>query len=173
MDTGEKILVKRYALAYMRLKDTETAVSDSGAINKLAQKLEPYFKQLSSPAISGDLKIELLSKILPERNRDWNFICLLVSHGRFGLLKKIAKQCYVIADESNGVIKVEVTSSYPLGENNLNRIKNLLSANPDKVCVKEIIDKSVIGGFEIKTGDIVLDATLRGRLKRLREQLLA
>ena len=41
-----------------------------------------------------------------------------------------------------------------------------------KVNLRQIISERVIGGFEIKVGDALIDATVRGRLDALRAGLI-
>ena len=68
-------------------------------------------------------------------------------------------------------MRSEIRTPFPLPASVLEKVKKIISPDPKKVILTEILDKSIIGGFELKTGDVLLDASLRGRLKALEKTL--
>ena len=42
----------------------------------------------------------------------------------------------------------------------------------EKVVISKEIDKNIIGGFIIKTGDDIVDQSISGKIKKLRENLI-
>ena len=71
-----------------------------------------------------------------------------------------------LAEES--VTKINVTTAYPLNENQIKVINDLFSKRTgNKIDINVDEDKDLIGGVIIRAGDSVIDASLRGRLKEL------
>lgn len=180
MDSSEKTLAKRYARAYAgagslqassREAAIEAASSRIAKLEALADILKPYGSFLGHPAISASVKTELLEKISDVRGPEWNLILLLIGHGRFNLLGAILSSCHAQLDEMSGILRSEIRTPFPLPASVLEKVKKIISPDPKKVILTEILDKSIIGGFELKTGDVLLDASLRGRLKALEKTL--
>jgi F0F1-type ATP synthase delta subunit len=71
------------------------------------------------------------------------------------------------------VFRAEVLSRHPLSEGELKRIAALLSGDAGrKIILRNIVTERVLGGFEIKIGGTLIDATVYGRLAALRAGLL-
>jgi F-type H+-transporting ATPase subunit delta len=65
-----------------------------------------------------------------------------------------------------------VFSRYPLSAGEMQRIEAMLAAvSGRKVSARNITTERVLGGFEIKVGDTVIDATVRGRLEAMKAEL--
>ena len=181
MDSNSIILAKRYARAYMEAGITAQNAKEIPAeaearvdrLKSLAAELKPYSGTLNHPAISAAVKIEILGKLMPEKDAAWNFLCLLIQHGRFSLLGEIIKSCSSLLDRARGIIRAEVLAPFALPVPLIERIKKLISPDASKVALTQITDKEAIGGFELRTGDMVLDATLRGRLRALEKEFEA
>jgi len=83
------------------------------------------------------------------------------------------RQCLALNDIFCGVVQAEVSSRYALSEGEVARIDKMIGCvTGKKVSLSQIISERVIGGFEIKVGDSLIDATVRGRLDALRAGLL-
>jgi F-type H+-transporting ATPase subunit delta len=182
MDSSAKILAKRYARAYMALdgkKHTpalETAAHDKlEGLRKVFEAARPHMRNLTHPAVNGEVKLAALSKILGAGNFGpaAGFADLLVRQRRFGLLEDIMQDCLRLYDDFCGTVRAEVCSRYPLSEGEVKRITALL-AGPGgrKISLRQVLADRVLGGFEIKIGDTVIDATARGRLEALKAGLL-
>jgi len=69
-------------------------------------------------------------------------------------------------------IDVEVTAAFELPVDLINKLAQALSAKLDrKVSVQGSVDKSLLGGVVIHTGDMVIDGSVRGRLAKLAEAM--
>lgn len=182
MDSDARILAKRYARAYMALdgKAHTAALEDAArgriaGLKKVLDASKPHMKALTHPAVNGPVKLEVLHKILGSSDTGpaEAFAALLVRQGRFGLIGEITGECQRLSDIFCGVTRAEVFSRYPLSEGEVKRITSLLSGpSGRKIVLKQEISEKVLGGFEIKIGDIVIDASVRGRLEALRAGLL-
>jgi F-type H+-transporting ATPase subunit delta len=182
MDSGAKILAKRYARAYMGLdgKAYSAATEASAAaklegLRKVFEAVRPHLSILKHPAINGEVKLAALAKILGQGNFGpaAAFADLLVRQNRFGLLEDVMQVCLSLNDQFRGNVRAEVFSRYPLSEGEMKRIRKMIACVTGKnVTLREVIAERVIGGFEIKVGDLLIDATVRGRLEAMKARLL-
>lgn len=177
MDSSSKILAKRYARAFMGLdgkpysKALDAATHEKLAgLRHLFEAARPHMRALTHPAVNGAVKQEALERVLAgtQAGPAAAFAALLVRRGRFNLLEDIMRECLALHDRFTGVTRAEVYSRFPLSEGELRRITELL-AGPErrKIELRNVIAERVLGGFEIRIGDFLIDATVLGRLKAM------
>ena len=182
MDSGSAILAKRYARAYMGLDGKgHGAELDKAALAKLDglrhifEAARPHQKVLTHPVINSGVKLEVLEKILGAgyTGPAAAFTALLVRQGRFDLFEDIMRDCLNIYYDFSGVLRADVFSRFPLSEGEEKRIETLLAGmTGKKISLRKVIAERVVGGFEIKIGDTLIDASVRGRLEALKAGLL-
>jgi len=143
-------------------------------LRRVFHAARPHLKALTHPAVNSAVKLEVLEKMLGavKAGPAAGFAALLVRKGRFGLIDDVMRECMGLFDNFCGVTRAEVYSRYPLSAGEMTRINALLSG-PErrKIILRNITAERVLGGFEIKTGDTLIDATVRGRLDALRAGL--
>lgn len=182
MDSGAKILAKRYARAYMGLDGkaygaaAETAAKGKlEGLRRVFEEARPHMKALTHPAVNAAVRLAVLERILGKAHAGpaAALAALLVRQNRFGLLEDIMEDCLHINDAFCGVVRAEVCSRYPLSEGEVRRIEKMLGGvTGKKINLRQVIAERVLGGFEIKVGDTLIDATVRGRLDAMRSGLL-
>ena len=175
MNSTDKILSMRYARAYMDLPGMAIAEMRLriSQLEKIYADITPYGKLFRQPCVSADAKAELLEKMTQERGEAWNFMLLIISKGHFPLAEEIIRRCHDLMDKAAGIVKAEIRTPYTLPENIIMRIRKLISEKTEKVQVMQTIVPELIGGFELKCGDVLLDASIKGQLKRLEKELEA
>ena len=97
-----------------------------------------------------------------------NFVKVLIDAGRLSL----APQIYQLFEKNRtaieGIIEVEVVSAYSVESEEQQKIADVMGKNlGKKIEISTQVDKSLIGGVIIRTGDSVIDASIKGRLKQL------
>ena len=182
MDSASKILAKRYARAYMDLDRKAHSPALEAAAHVKLEGLQrvfvaanPHRKVLTHPAVNAEVKLEVLEKILGAgfTGPAAAFSAMLVRQNRFGLLELIMQDCLRLSHEFSGMVLAEVYSRYPLSEGEVKRIDKMLAGvTGKKISLRQVLSERVIGGFEIKVGDALIDATVRGRLDAMRAGLL-
>jgi F-type H+-transporting ATPase subunit delta len=101
-----------------------------------------------------------------------NFFLLLAAHGLLGALETVieyAKEAYA---KREGRTCARVESAVALTNDEVTRVAKALggrTGNP--VLIETVIDESLIGGIRVKIEDRVFDASIRGRLQRLKNTL--
>jgi len=103
-----------------------------------------------------------------------NLVRLLAQRGRLEMLPLIAAQFQRLLNRERGIVEATVTSarSVDVAETKAltARIRTMTGADVD---LTTAVDPGLIGGLTVRVGDTLLDASVRGRLERLREQLVA
>ena len=103
-----------------------------------------------------------------------NLVRLLDQRGRLTLLPAIAAEFTRLLDAMRGVVAATVTSAAPLEKAEVAAIgARLESMTGQTVKLATAVDPSLIGGLTVQVGDRMIDASVRGRLERLRDQLVA
>jgi F-type H+-transporting ATPase subunit delta len=98
---------------------------------------------------------------------------LLARKRRLVAVPDIARQLSRLVDEDRNVVRAEVTSAGPLGDDYLQKLRaELEKATGKKVTISHKQDKSLIGGVVTRIGDQVIDGSVRTRLANFRESLL-
>lgn len=100
-------------------------------------------------------------------------IGLLKTHWVLAWLPKIREEFGNILKKEEHIEEVSVVSAYPLNESVRNDIVRLLELveKKKKLELNFIIDKSVIGGFRVKSDEILISASLKDKINLLREKL--
>ena len=101
-----------------------------------------------------------------------NFLLLLADKGRTGQLEEIAREFERLVARHEGVIHAELTTAVPLSDAEATKLLGQIEQSSGrKVEVTRSVDPDLIGGIVLQVGSHRLDASVRGRLERLRRQL--
>jgi F-type H+-transporting ATPase subunit delta len=102
-----------------------------------------------------------------------NFVRLVASKGRAGQLRAIAEEFEAIVDEEQGRLTVELTTAYELDDDEAKSIvATIEQASGRTVEATRAVDPVLIGGVILQAGSFRVDASVRGRLDRLRRELV-
>ena len=102
-----------------------------------------------------------------------NFLLLLADKGRIGALEEIAQEFERLVSEEEGVLSAELTTAVELSDEDERRLlKQIEEASGRKVEATRQVDPDLIGGIVLQVGSHRLDASVRGRLERLRRSLV-
>lgn len=97
-----------------------------------------------------------------------NLVRLLMDNGKLRVLPQIATQYEKLQADHQGYAKVEIISAYPVNPLQQAEIEAALQKRLGKAVEITIsIDTSLMGGWLIRTGDQVIDLSVRGRLQQL------
>jgi F-type H+-transporting ATPase subunit delta len=100
------------------------------------------------------------------------FLDLLAENGRVGYLPEIAAQFEELVAADENVADVEVVSAVPLDARQTERLAGALRGRLRReVRLHCRTDASLIGGAIVRSGDLLIDGSLRGKLARLETEL--
>lgn len=103
-----------------------------------------------------------------------NLFRLLDQRGRLTLIPAIAGEYTRLLDALRGVVAATVTSATALDKDETAAVRARVEAMTGKtVKLDATVDPALIGGLIVQVGDQMIDASVRGRLERLRDQLVA
>ena len=101
-----------------------------------------------------------------------NFIRVLIEADRIGLLPEIRTLFQALKDQADGIARAQIISAFSLDDAQLGALRKGLERRfGKKVETSVSIDSSLIGGAKIVVGDTVIDATVRGELQAMANQL--
>lgn len=103
-----------------------------------------------------------------------NFLRLLVEKGRAGEVEETAREFERLASAEEGRLTVELTTAFELSDEEARGIvEQIEQASGKQVEATRSVDAGLIGGVVLQAGSLRLDASVRGRLERLRRDLAA
>jgi F-type H+-transporting ATPase subunit delta len=101
-----------------------------------------------------------------------NLLRLLVENRRLPVIPTLFKQYQALKAEHEGVIRVELVSTYAVKPSQKDEVAAALQQRFGKnVEVEVTIDRKLLGGWLIRAGDQVIDLSVRGRLQQLATEL--
>ena len=125
-----------------------------------------------TPAQLAGLVTDIAGPSLDENGRD--FVSLLAQNRRLGFLPEIAALFEQMKTEVENAVDVEVVAAVQLTPDQESRYAAALQKKLGRqVRLHTRIDDSLFGGAVLKTGDLVIDGSLKGRLERLATDLTA
>jgi len=136
--------------------------------------------QIGNPNIGRDRLCEAVLAIVGDRlppgesfaKQVENLVRLLAVNGRLALLPEIARLFDDLEVRHQGVRQVHVLSAFELGEGARQELTAALAKRLGaEVEMTVETDPSLIGGVEIRAGDLVIDGSVRGKLAKLATEL--
>ncbi|HEY1685602.1 MAG TPA: ATP synthase F1 subunit delta [Tepidisphaeraceae bacterium] len=135
------------------------------------------FKQfLSDPAIGLEQKNGLLERVFKSRVSPllWNFLHVLSQRDALPLFSEIAGAFGELLEHQLGKIEVDVTVAHQLTGEEMENVRQRVSAALKRdAVIHQYVDDSIIGGLVLRVGDTMIDASVKSQLQLLRHQLLA
>jgi len=168
-------VLQPYASALMSLAKSnnlsEQFGNDIRSLLSMLESSEELRQFLANPLVKPDAKKAVIQQITGEEINPLmrSFLSLLVDKGRILFLEGIGKQYLTQLRELNQTVLAEVTSAVPLSEAQQQTVSEKVQSmtGARQVEIETKIDADLIGGVVIKVGSQVIDASLRGQLRRL------
>jgi|TARA_B100001093_G_scaffold419774_1_gene411460 F-type H+-transporting ATPase subunit delta len=117
--------------------------------------------------------INLLTEKLNFSKNLKNFFLLLVEKRRIFFIKKIIESFLKLCSAQRGEIKASLISSKELSETELENIsKDLSISMKSNIKFDYKIDKDLIGGLKLQLGSIMIDTSIKNKLKKFEQKML-
>ena len=129
---------------------------------------------LRNPQVDARAKAEVLTEILGDADElIRNFLLLTAEKGRIGDVEEMAREFERLVAREERRLNVELTTAYELSdEETADLICQIEEASGRKVEATRHVDPSLIGGIVLQAGSMRVDASVRGRLEGLRQELV-
>lgn len=172
-------LVAPYAQALLSIAQegsfTDRFGQDCSVLTELLSSSNELSQLLSNPIINPDIKKGILRQIASERLHPTvlNFVLLLVDRGRIAFLDRICARYQDLLRELNQTVLADVISAVELSDCQKDSIRQKVVSmtGARSVELRTELDSELLGGVIIKVGSQVIDASLRGQLRRISLQL--
>jgi F-type H+-transporting ATPase subunit delta len=129
---------------------------------------------LRNPQLDHRVKASALEELLGgEDELVRNFLMLLAEKNRAGQIDEIAQEFERLVAQEQGVLDVELTTAVELSDEDAGEvIRQIEEVSGRRVEATRRVDPNLIGGIVLQAGSLRLDASVRGRLNRLRQDLV-
>ena len=170
---------RRYAEAAYQLATRDDALDAYGdGFDVAAQMLggDQVMQILRNPARPLSERIELADTLLAKRVPEpvLKLVGLLVQRGKIDRLPNVAAEYRRLLNRERGIVDAVATSATALDPSETEALAQKVAQMTGRtVDLRVEVDESLIGGLTVRVGDTLYDASVRGRLERLRERLVA
>lgn len=101
-----------------------------------------------------------------------NTLDVLVENHRLPLIARIRREYDRLWEDANDLLPVIVTSAVALDDAVVERIGDEIGRQTGRrVQLTKEVDPSIVGGFVVRVGNAILDASIRSRLESLRKTI--
>ena len=178
--TAQRI-ARTYAEALYR------AANEQGQADAIYEELESLQTDLlgirediwlffANPTINRHHKQAAIEKLFKGRASPlfYNFLQVLNEHERLELLRVIRAEYRKLLDERDRILRVPVRTAVPLADDQRQRLeeglRNYFQMNP---VLEPSVDPELLGGLVVRIGDMVYDNSVRTKLDKIRNDLIA
>jgi F-type H+-transporting ATPase subunit delta len=161
------------------------AAKENGKLDELREELDMFVETIRevpelrelirNPELDPPAKAEALAAVLQDADELLrNFARLVAEKGRAQMLEEISHEYDALVAAEERILNVELTTAYELSDNEADSIvKEIEQASGRRVEAERAVDPDLIGGVVLKVGTLEVDSSVRGRLERLRRELVA
>jgi F-type H+-transporting ATPase subunit delta len=172
------VAARRYAEAAFQVALADDALDswqDDLAYASSVLALDEVEGIVDNPAVPLAERTALVARLLEDRigPEALRLVDLLVSRGRIRI-RRVRDEYTRQLNDYRGIVMATVTSAVPLSAAETDAIRERVEAMAGAaVDLTARVDPDLVGGITIQIRDQLLDASIRGRLERLRQQLHA
>lgn len=183
---SENITISRpYAKAIFHVASNKNLLDEwDNVLSSLSKFIDDksFNKFLCNRFIQEDVKVDVIIQLLKSfglytdiLNKEIdNFVKVLSIHGRLSCIKDIYFLYKSYMNAKLGCLEAVISVAYSLNSNQKEQIVTYLSKRFNKqILASFIVDDRLLGGFLVRIGDFVLDASVYGNLVSLRIKIMA
>lgn len=170
-------VARRYAEAAFQLAERDGNVEEW--LNQLgvlaaAVRDEDLVRRLENPQVPIDERLEAVhaalgSEAVPQLV---NLVRLVLRRRRVETVTNISREFRRLYNRRAGIVEASATSAAELDAEEVAALRSRLEQmTGGKVQLDTQVDPSLLGGIQVRVGDLLIDGSVRGRLERLRNRL--
>ena len=175
MSVGEIALVYGRALF--------EAATEAGTVERTGADLRSFVGALEhspelasfvfNPQIEPDAKRRVIGQLTEQGDRlVVGAIVVLLEKGRIAYVGEVADAFEQLAAAASKVVDVEVTTAVPADARVEEEIRSrVLQATGLGARITSRVDPAILGGLVLRIGDVVVDGSVRGRIRQLGTRL--
>jgi F-type H+-transporting ATPase subunit delta len=176
------LFASRYAVAFAEAVDD--AKLDTPAISRQLDDFAFAWNEshelrqvLTDPVISSSQKVAVLDALNQRIGLSplvRNFLAVLIDHDRIAGFNEVVEEYRKEIDRRQGIFEADIVSARQLDEDERRELEAQVGQIAGgRVSAKYREDQALLGGVIVTLGSTVYDGSVRGRLDRLKEELVA
>ena len=174
-----KGIIKKYAQGLYKVALTEENVTQISVRLHILKDILKSVPELNQLFITRRIQIEdkliMLKNILDDKISDieMDLLVLLMENGHMLLYGKVLERFDYLLDKDSEIIKVQITSSTRLSDDEVQQISSKIENQiQKKLNVKMDTDTSLVGGIKLRVGNTLIDGSVSNRLQKMRDTLI-
>jgi F-type H+-transporting ATPase subunit delta len=172
----------RYARAF-----ADVVLGDGIPIDQVNAQLNDFLSTLEgsadlrqalfNPALAADVRVRVIDALAPRLHlarEVRNFLAVLLRHDRMSAVEEIVAAYRAEVDRRQGISNVEVISARRLDADERFQMEQQvarLAGTQVRALFRE--DNGLMGGAVVRIGSTIYDGSVRGRLDRMKQELIA
>jgi F-type H+-transporting ATPase subunit delta len=128
---------------------------------------------LRNPQLDSRAKVGVVTDLTASANElVRNTLLLLVEKGRIAEVEQVAEEFEALVAKAERRLGLELTTAVELSDEDADRLVQSISGTLGRpIDARRTVDPRLIGGVVLQVGSLRLDASVRGRLDKLRREL--
>ena len=164
-----------YAEAFLQVaearKEVDQVIDQAKAVLSLCQSSPELREAMASPVLEVEAKKAALTKLFADQLNPslLNLLKLLADRQRIGILDAVLERTLELYRQQRNIALATVTSASALTEEQQAELRKTVQAvaGTEQLEINLNVDSDLIGGFVVKVGSKVIDASLAGQVRRL------
>ena len=171
---------RRYSKALFKVaskENSEKVIYDEvSSLLDLFKTNDIFAKLFLSPLLSSKSQLKLVNNLFSNTDKKkinvsknvFAFLKVLAKNGRLKILLGSLNSFQNLVKSMQQEININLTTAFPISEDNVNKIKNILLKKTDKkINIISNVDKNIIGGIILQSGSSLIDASIRNKILKL------
>lgn len=175
----ESTIARNYAEALFesgeKIGKAEEFADLIGGLAAAIESEESIKVALESPMVPKTVKLHVLKKTFEGRAPDQfvRFLGAVVKRGRLRIIPAISVEYALLLDEKFNRVHAKVTLAREPDKNLKQEIVEKLSAFLGKDVIPHYrVNENILGGVQVRVGDLMMDGSILRKLKTLRRKML-
>ena len=170
-------VARRYGKSLLALSKEQNAVEaveqDMRVLADVVRENRQLSSILGSPVVRPEKKEAIVGSVFQgAQPLTASFLAQLARKGRAGLLAQMAEAFLALVREERGIVLAEVVTATPLNDSSRSEINALIGKiHEGGVELSEKVDPHLIGGFKLRVGDRMIDASVFQSLRTMHRNL--
>lgn len=181
MSHGTGRIAKRYAKALFEATNPQGLEAMRDALIQLASIWSSTMEiraAVLNPSLTAEVRQRVAGEIanaVKSGDKEFsNFISILVENKRAAAIPEIAQQFSAMFDELKAALSLEITSAFEVSSDERSKYEQKIRQDFGSLAkIEWKLDAELIGGMVIKSGDRLIDSSIKGSLQKMAAQLLA
>ncbi len=168
---------RKYAKMFLNtVEDAEGALQELAVLNAIKEKSADFASVLTSPIFTREERDKALGTVCAQAGiseQTQKFVRFLADKGEIAGLSIVLEKTVALYLERRNKVKATVLSPVEVDGAALERIRKALARITGKeVEIDTEQDSALIGGLLVKVGSRMFDASIKGQLRLLKEELI-